>query len=456
LNRKALIVTSPTSEGDKTQAGLVYLASALEKYGLPAEIIGLSGQIDYFDPPEPFFSSWESPLWMNRRVFSTFNWLDEYIPSKFSDYGFVLYSALFSPDILIHGRHALKQKETHPETITALGGAAINCLNEQQIQLLSGLFDYVCVGFEVDGFISKIIKNRSEGRYPTKGIIIRSFRPPGIQPDFRIVPSSDFTTVYSGHGCRYGSCGFCNSKTCAGLIYHPRKSDDIARDFKQIAGINPLVKDVMLSSDSLDFKSIMQLTDRLSEDGINIPYNFMLRGESWVNDELGRRLADTGCTDVFIGVEALEDSLLSIINKGLKRQDLVRAIKILSRHVKVAIGLILFLPGVTKKRLDRQLSELEAILPFIHSVEPEILSVVQGSALAENPGNYGIQLWPESQSINDSWCFGLSPDIPWTFKDPYELDLWANHYIDLKGLLNDRVKPHYWESIEYVLSKYSN
>ena len=67
--KTALIVNSPTSESDKTQAGVVYLSTAIEKSGINSNILDLSGQIDYFDPPENFFSSHKSQKWLHKDLF---------------------------------------------------------------------------------------------------------------------------------------------------------------------------------------------------------------------------------------------------------------------------------------------------------------------------------------------------------------------------------------------------
>jgi len=59
----------------------------------------------------------------------------------------------------------------------------------------------------------------------------------------------------------------------------------------------------------------------------------------------------------------------------------------------------------------------------------------------ENLALYGIQLWATERTINDSWCYGLSPDIPWTFKNIKEAEMWFKFYVKLKDLIYDFVSP---------------
>ena len=113
---KALIVSSSTCEKDKTQSSLFYLATAFHNLGIEFELLDLSGEIDYFDPPSEFFSPCESEYWLSSRIFHEASWLDDYLSETSNGYDAVFYSALFSPDILVHGRHSINQKKVSQDT----------------------------------------------------------------------------------------------------------------------------------------------------------------------------------------------------------------------------------------------------------------------------------------------------------------------------------------------------
>ncbi|MBC8491750.1 MAG: radical SAM protein, partial [Candidatus Marinimicrobia bacterium] len=273
-------------------------------------------------------------------------------------------------------------------------------------------------------------------------------------PNYSLLPTKPFFTVYSGHGCNWGKCRFCNSVYHSKPQYYSRPAVEIAHDFEQISKLNSGIKDVMLSSDSFSQENITALASSLKQRRSTVPYNIMLRGDKWVSEKLGELLSESGCTDVFIGAESLNDGVLGILNKGVNTENIVNAVINLSKNVKVILGLLLFIPGATEKQLDDQLQAIEKVLPMVDAIEPEILSVVQGSAFAYNPEKYGIQLWATERTINDSWCFGLSPDIPWTFKNGKDAEIWFNHYEKLKKLIKDLVEPHYWNAIDYVRHRF--
>jgi hypothetical protein len=447
---KVLIVCSPTSEKDKTQASLVYLATVLNEAEIEYDVLDLGGSINYFDPPEEFFSPCDSEYWLSPRIFDDAHWFDRYFPSDYKGYDAVVYSALFSPDLLIYGRHAVVQKEHHPECITVIGGSAVNCLNEEQLSVLSEAFDHICIGHDIEYLVHQVLGVRHSTRSSRPRKYIEAKNPPAVQPNYELWEIRPFITVYSGQGCNWGKCLFCNTNTLSVGGYCPRPPEDIAEEFIEISKANGKVKDVMLSSDSFTKRDLVELMSHLKQTASRVPYNLMLRGEGWISEEIGAELKETGCTDVFIGAEALDDEVLRIINKGVTTEGIINAVKSLSEHVKVIIGLLLFIPRVTEAQLEAQLSNLEKILPFVESVEPEILSVVQNADLAARHRDYGIKLWATEKTINDSWCYGLSPDIPWTFEDEKEVEIWFRYYDEMRALLSGHVEPRYWDSIDHM------
>lgn len=451
---KLLIVSSPTSEEDKTQTSLLYLATVLNKAGLEYDILDLSGSIDYFNPPEEFFSPCDSQYWLSPQIFQDAHWLDQYLAFNDKAYDAIIYSALFSPDLLAHGRHALIQKKHYPNCITLIGGSAVNCLNEKQLSVLSEIFDHICIGYDMEHLIHQALGINGSASSSLSCKYIQAKNPPNLSLNYNLWDVQPFITVYSGQGCNWGKCLFCNTNILSNQGYCPRPPEDIAKEFKEISKANGKVRDVMLSSDSFTRDDLVGLTSCLNKNGSKVPYNLMLRGESWISEEIGESLKKSGCTDVFIGAEALDNDVLKIIKKGVTTESIIDALKTLSNKVKVTIGLLLFIPRVTQAQLETQLTNLEKILPYVHAVEPEILSVVQGTEFAIHHRNYGIKLWATERTINDSWCYGLSPDIPWTFSDSENAQMWFNHYDNLRHAIENFVQPHHWDSIDHVRSRF--
>lgn len=443
---KCTVVTSLCSGKEMTQAGAVYLCTALKNADFSYEIIDLSGRLDYSNTPKELNTKCNSQTWLNPNSIKHGVWMDDYLPKSNDVGGSVFFSSLYSPDVVFHARLSYNIKKRNPNAITAIGGCAVVSLQEKQLKLLSNFFDYILIGHDVEALLNEFI----EGTKNTESnhTVVKKISPPSFRPDYSLLPLKELVTVYSGHGCYYGKCSFCDypSRAYQKLVF--RSAKEVARDVNQIFQLQPKIKDIVLTQDSYTKKYLNETVMEIARLGGKIPYNLMLRAETWITDEIGENLAKSGCTDVFIGAEALNEEILVILNKGLVVENIINAIKVLSKYVKVTIGMILFIPGINEKSLTNQLKNIETILPYIYSIEPEILTIVNSSAFALNPLKYGINLYETNNPINNSWCFGLSHDIPWSILDKALMIQWFDFFRNLKELCINYVKPGYWQTIE--------
>jgi len=430
-----------------TQAGLVYLVTGLARAGYDFQLHDLSGGISYFNSPEELHSRCDSQLWMNPQAIKSAEWMDSYLPLVDQVSDIVFFSSLFSPDVVFHARYSYNIKTVSPRSVTIIGGAALAGLRDEQLDILRHFFDYILIGHDVGAFLKDHLKENITSL--PEGIVIRELKPPQFRPDYSLVDVKDFVTVYSGHGCYYGKCNFCDYPARAYQNVYFKDSNEVARELRDISKAQPDVNNIILTQDSYAKKELFKVANAISQQsGGHIPYNLMLRAEPWVNENIGEALAQSGCTDVFIGAESLDDGILRILNKGITADNIVNSIKVLSEYVDITIGMILFVPGINEKSLNLQLQRIEDILPYVHSVEPEVLTVMIGSGFAREASKYGIVLNATDDLLNDSWCFGLSQDIPWTMSDASLMKKWFEHIHKLRKLLSEKVKPEYWGAIE--------
>jgi len=227
-----------------------------------------------------------------------------------------------------------------------------------------------------------------------------------------------------------------------------RPPEEVAADLRSIQRLRGGATEAFLTQDSYSKQQLLDTAAAIGRQCGSFPYSLMARAEPWLTEEIGEVLAETGCAEVFVGAEGLDDEILGVIDKGISTEQIVRATKALSQSVNVTLGIILFLPGVSERAMQAQLGPLEELLPYVTAIEPEILTVVNGSEFARHPSRYGIVLDATENVLNDSWCFGLSQDIPWTMQDSEAIRRWFRHVHQLKGLCYDRVDPLYWGSIE--------
>ncbi|MCP4050157.1 MAG: radical SAM protein [bacterium] len=449
---KCTVITSLCSGKDMTQAGAVYLCTALTNAGLSYRMLDLSSSLDYSNTPKELNTKCTSPNWLNPNSIKYGDWMNDYLPKPTNIGEYIFFSSLYSPDVVFHARLSYNIKKSNPNAITVIGGCAIVSLQKEQLKLLSEFFNYILIGHDIKYLLNAVIGANQHSK--SNCTIIKKITPPSFQPDYSLLPLNDLVTVYSGHGCYYGKCSFCDypSRSYQKVVF--RSANKVAIDVNNIFQLQPKIKDIVLTQDSYSKKYLNETVNEIARFGGKIPYNLMLRAETWVTDELGENLAKSGCTDVFIGAEALDEEILAILNKGLGVEKIKNAIKILSKFVKVTIGLILFVPGISEKSLITQLKNIEMILPYLYHIEPEILTIVNGSAFALNPSKFGIKLYEAKNPINNSWCFGLSHDIPWSMRDANLMRQWFYFFRNLKELCINHVKPGYWQAIEVLEKKY--
>ncbi len=445
------VISSVCAQEGATQAGLAYLCTALAQQGAPWEVIDLSGSVEFHHAPDGLYQPCDSPEWMNRDSIRRGEWMDAYLPLAEAPGEVTLFSAQFSPDVIFHARQSWRVRSGNRAAVTAIGGAALLGLTQEQLEVLCCFFDYVLVGYDV----VRLLQAPLHGGRRERGIVIRAMAPPKFRPDYSLIPLQDFVTVYTGHGCYNGRCRFCDFPARADRQVCFRRPSDVAADTRSILHLRPGVKDVFLTQDSYPREHLLATSREIGRQCGRVPYSLMLRAEPWVTQELGEELAESGCKDVFIGAEGLDDEVLRVLGKGISVEGIFRAVKALSPFVDVTLGMILFVPGVGERAMSSQLRCLEQLVPYVGAIEPEILTVVNGSEFARHPSRYGIVLNATEDVLNDSWCFGLSQDIPWTMADKSAIERWFRHVDDLESICGDKVDPLYWESVERLKSDIS-
>lgn len=416
LSMKYLILTSPTTSKYISQSSIFYLITFLSGNDIEIDVVDLSGTIDFYDPPSEMFEDQKS-LWQSELIFDE-SWIDNYIPECTENYDRIYASALFSTDIILQGRYVKRCKKVNPTTIAVIGGPAVKNLNPHQQKAVSSVFDEVFSGS------LPIEPKYNSGLYKLK----------------------DFVTIVTGTGCDWGKCRFCNSGK---EKYSLKSLDEVVIDFLCVSELSD--SDIMLSSDSMPITEINELSLRLIGVKNKRTYNFMMRAREGVTKAFSKDLQESGCSDVFVGGEILDDLGLRVIGKGTTVRRIRNTLMNLSgAGINVQLGLILFLPRVSKKQLENQLRNLEDLLPYVSQVELESLSVPYNSEFDRNGAIYGIKLYPDKNLVSPAWCYGLSPDVPWGFWNNSDYYLWEKHIDSLRQMLDGYVDEKYWWHVDYI------
>ncbi len=411
-----LILTSPTTSKNVSQSSIFYLVALLSRSSVEIDVLDLSGTIDFYDPPSEMLKN-QVDLWQSDFIFNE-DWIDNYIPECGEGYDAIYASALFSMDIILQGRYVKRYKEIYPETQAVIGGPAVKNLDTGQLHVVSSVFDEVFAGS-------------------------LSIWPNYIPDSYQL---KKFVTVATGTGCNWGKCKFCNSGREEYLL---KNLDAITAEMSYIAMVSD--SEIMLSSDSIPIFKINELSMKLINKGYDQKYNLMMRADEKIDEVFSENLKGSGCSDVFIGGEILDDTGLQLVNKGTTVDVVKNTVRNLSDvGIDVQLGLILFLPCISEDQLNNQLRNLEETLPYVNGIELESLSVLYGSDFWRNSNAYGINFYPEKNAIFPAWCYGLSSDIPWGFKDDNDYFMWEKHIDSLRQMIDGYVDEEYWWHIDFI------
>ncbi|MBD3317344.1 MAG: radical SAM protein [Chitinivibrionales bacterium] len=332
-------------------------------------------------------------------------------------------------------RMAAVIRRASPSTTTILGGGYISTelrdLNEPR---LFDLIDYVCLdeGVRALDAIIRRTADATDGPAPPatfmrrKGKVVRGpgdgvspvshARMPapvydGLQLD-RYVSVTEMLNpmhaLWSGcrwnrlmlvHGCYWHRCRFCDT----GLDYIRRY--DPAESSRQVDWIEEIVtktgrRGFHFVDEALAPSVLRGLAEELLRRKLVIAWWGNVRFEKGITLELAELLSCSGCIAVTGGLEAPDDRLLAMMNKGYTVAQATRACAAFaSNGIMVHAYLMYGLPTQTVQEtvdgleLVRQLFEAG----LIHSAFWHRFAATVHSDIGKKPSNYGVELLPRPE-----------------------------------------------------------
>ncbi len=317
--------------------GACYLAAVLEKAGHKVKIIDAA--------PENLF--------------------EEEVVEKTLEFNpdFVGMTAL-TPNFHRVEKICLLLKEKSPETFLALGGPHASMMPEETLQKTQA--DVVIVG-EGENVIVDLVKNCKE---PVKDKIVHA----GLVEDLDSLPypsrhllnmslysslannykvDKKVLNVLGSRGCPF-NCTFC-CKAVVGRTYRHRSVANIIEELKQLKR-DYGTKEVSFWDElfTIDRKWVMELCKEMEK--LDLAWSCETRAHL-VDEEMLAALKKAGCWNIFVGIEAGDQTLLDNIKKGETIEQLRKGIRLIQKAgIEIRGSFMLGLPGETpelaKKTID--------------------------------------------------------------------------------------------------------
>lgn len=320
---------------------------------------------------------------------------------------------------------AKKIKASNPWSIVVFGGAGPNCLSPEQFySYTSNSVDLVCQG-EGELTWTNILQrflgsdNRSKELLKPQyvfddiqGTVLFTkdqikINPPRAQiqdldtlpfPDLEAIEASRYIelwkknggmgsiSIFPSRGCPY-ACVFCD-KTIFGRKFRHNSPTRIVNEMERIASDYDLVEDIFLFDDNLSTQRgvMLGLCQEIQSKDLKVSWSCQARVNT-VDPELLKTMYDSGCKEIYFGIEAATEKLLTYLGKNISIDQAAQAMT-WAREVGMKPGCF-FMVGVPTETKE----DIEAIATFVRRVKPSYIGL---SVLIPFPGT---ELYTRTHSL---------------------------------------------------------
>lgn len=344
---------------------------------------------------------------------------------KIPEADFYLYWIMKSGDAIELYSVSKSLKVKFPKSKHIAGGTHIDMLpNESEL-----VFDKIVIGPGEKSFMNAINDKNFDNKrylsdykdYPFKDT---PFPKRDFLPEKSVINNQMFekygspkaTMVYFSRGCFY-RCSYC--------VYNVPNSLQVKSKERMLEEINYLKEiygvEAILLKDEIAINPKKELFQN-QMDAIG-QSNIIWRGQTTSIATLDQlKLAkDTGCVELSVGVETIDEGVMKIINKQWQNQSTIRTFVENARKagIKIKVCLIFGLPGEPRDIVEKTIK-------FLDSIHPDYVSLsgfcpLPGSPIYKNPELYSIKKIDNDWSKHAHLLYRFSDEeevgIPFEYKE---------------------------------------
>ena len=247
--------------------------------------------------------------------------------------------------------------------------------------------------------------------------------------------------LITSRGCPW-NCLYCSTSQFNGHTFRARRPHSIV-DEMQILIQEYKCKKLGIVDDlfTFDRARVFKICNTLLERGLKAEWSCSVRADT-IDRELLKKMYGAGCRTLFIGIETVNDTVMNRIRKGLKIENVKKAL-MLAKDVGFNIKAS-FILGLPFQKPD----EGEGILKFAQEVglhppsdliTVNMLCAFPGTDLYDNPGKYGITITNKNWTLyNGLNCVTESVTFPKDLVLDSFMKIAENNFKELK-----------WSKMEY-------
>ena len=219
--------------------------------------------------------------------------------------------------------------------------------------------------------------------------------------------------VMGSRGCPF-SCAFCD-KTVIGSKYRPRKVSDVVSEIATIQGVFGYTE-IFYNDDlfTTNEDRVVQMCRTIRKEVPALQWSAQARVDT-VTPVMLEEMVQSGCEEIYFGVESGSDRILEILRKGITRDQIEKAFDLCHRvGVKPGAYLIVGVPGERVEDIDATISLLDNIKPTL--LNYSYLTPFPGTEIYRNTAHLIAEpdytLWDDfRRTVYQDACFEVPPHV---------------------------------------------
>jgi len=327
-----------------------------------------------------------------------------------------------------------------------------------------------CIRYEFDVIIKDICKaiSKNENLDHIQGLTFRDGSDTKINPDrpfiqdldglpypdredFRIghyrqafFEGKNTALMISSRGCPY-RCTFCLwPQSFTGNKFRARNPNNVVDEIEYMIK-KYKVDEIYFDDDTIDIdkKRLKEICEGIISRKISITWQCMARVNA-IDLELLRLMKKSGCREIFFGFESGSQRILNISGKGIKKEQIINAVKLTRKAgIRATGSFVIGLPGETKNTIDETIRFAKKL--HADYVQFTLASAFPGTALYEkvkSEGHLAINSWQDFDGCSGATIATESlskEDLDGTIRKMY-----LRYYLSL---------PVIWQNLSNIRSK---
>jgi anaerobic magnesium-protoporphyrin IX monomethyl ester cyclase len=302
---------------------------------------------------------------------------------------------------------AYSLRQQLPELYLTVGGPALTQmllrLRPEALEHALGPFDSA-VAYEGEYALLELIQALERGERPRgliKGRTVEDMSQlPG--PDFTGLPldrylAPELVLPYDPtRGCYWGVCTFCHYGLAeVGTARHRERPVEQVLDQLTLLQARHRTRIFYFSQDAFAPRIAGQIARGIAERGLQLRWATDMRPERSLSPERCAELVQGGALSAALGVESASPRVLSLIDKGIRVEDMRRVIENLS-EAGMAVEAMCFsdFPTESYREALATIDLVKALTPHLSLFILGRFDLTHGSLVAQKPGDFGIkEVW---------------------------------------------------------------